>query len=117
MKQLFKFAVRQKMIRENPLDGYDVAKPVPTAMPDRGSIRFNHSGQRVASIEAMLAVLAFTGMRSGELRNPQHDDVDWETGFIAIRSREGSETKSRQVERSPFTPRDALPANGDDNQK
>jgi integrase len=103
VKQLFRFAVRQKLIREYPLDGYQVAKPVPTPMPGPTLDQIHALlASASARLKPMLAMLAFTGMRSGELRNLRREDVDLETGFISIRSREGSETKSRRSRKVPI---------------
>lgn len=51
-----------------------------------------------------LAVLATTGMRCGELRHLQVEDIDFGTGWISIVSRAGRETKTRASRRVPLHP-------------
>lgn len=51
------------------------------------------------------AMLAFTGMRSGELQRLQPKDIDWEGNWIHIVSREGAETKTGESRKVPIHPR------------
>lgn len=51
-----------------------------------------------------LAVLALTGMRSGELQRLRKEDVDRQQGWIHIVSRRGSETKTRRSRKVPMHP-------------
>lgn len=51
------------------------------------------------------SLLAFTGMRSGELRNLLVEDVDLDHGWIYIVSRPGCETKTGQDWKAPVHPR------------
>ena len=51
------------------------------------------------------ALLAFTGTRAGECRNLRATDVDFENGWIHIRSRPGFETKNGEDRKVPMHPR------------
>jgi len=53
----------------------------------------------------MLAVLAFTGMRSGELQHLRKEDVDLAGDWIHIVNRPGAETKTRCSRKVPIHPR------------
>jgi len=52
----------------------------------------------------LFAMLAMTGMRSGELRNLRTEDIDWKGNWIAIVSRPGLETKTRASRKVPLHP-------------
>lgn len=95
LKSLFKWAKQRKYLRENPLESMKFAKPI---LQPRG-------GPTRAEVEAILAtaqeprrtqyaVLAFTGMRSGELQRLRVEDVDLAGNWLHIVSREGAETKT-----------------------
>lgn len=47
-------------------------------------------------------MLAFTGMRAGELERLRPEDVDLAKGWVHIRSREGAETKTRESRKVPI---------------
>ncbi|MFV1965254.1 MAG: tyrosine-type recombinase/integrase [Pirellulaceae bacterium] len=53
----------------------------------------------------ILAMLAFTGMRSGECRHLQSQDIDFRDNWIHIESRDGYETKTGDSRRVPIHPR------------
>jgi integrase len=50
----------------------------------------------------MAAVLAFTGMRSGELRRLAPADLDLGGNWVHVRSRQGAETKTRLSRKVPI---------------
>lgn len=62
-------------------------------------------GALAGADRAMVAVLAFTGMRSGELQRLRREDVDLAGGWIHIRSRPGYETKNRRSRKVPIAKR------------
>jgi integrase len=53
----------------------------------------------------ILAMLAFTGMRSGECRHLQPQDVEFRNNWIHIESRDGHETKTGDSRKVPIHPR------------
>jgi integrase len=106
IKQFFKWCKSRKLIRENPIADYKLVRP--PLVPKEGP-----SLQQVNSILAasrgvfmiMLAVLAFTGMRSGELQRLRKEDLDLAGNWIHVISRSGAETKTRHSRRVPIHPR------------
>lgn len=52
----------------------------------------------------LFAVLAFTGMRVGDLQRLRQEDVDRCAGWFHVVSRPGAETKTRQSRRIPIHP-------------
>ena len=62
-------------------------------------------GRATEPLRSQLAVLAFTGMRAGELQRLRPEDVDLVGGWVHIRSRPGAETKTRESRKVPIHPR------------
>lgn|GEM_PF-790572 len=104
--QLCKWAASRKLILENPLAGMKLHRPPKKHKPCPTS----------AQVEALLAaaepplkqwltILAFTGMRVGELQRLATEDVDLADGWIHIRSRPGAQTKTGQSRKVPIHPR------------
>lgn len=95
IKQFFRWGKKRKMILENPLEEIKFVKPRlepkqgPTLV-DLNTILANAKG----TFGVILATLAFTGMRSGELRHLRKEDVDLFGGWIQIESRDGARTKT-----------------------
>ncbi len=106
IKQLFKWAQARKLTLENPISAYKLDKP-PLEKKDGPSL------EQVDRILAVLqeplrtpiAVLAFTGMRAGELQRLQPQDIDVTGNWILIESREGLETKTGESRQVPIHPR------------
>jgi len=106
IKQLFKWAKSRKLLTENPLAEFKLAKPHLEPRP-------GPSLEQVDRILAALteprliqvAVLAFTGMRSGELQRLKPEDLDLQGNWLHIRSRQGGETKTRLSRKVPIHPR------------
>lgn len=55
--------------------------------------------------KTQFALLAFTGIRSGELQHLRVEDVDLDGKWIHIVSRPGAETKTRESRKVPIHPR------------
>lgn len=109
IKQVFKWAAKVRLIPSNPLDRCSLSEPTPTEQPC-------FTPEQVSRIlagadeheSAMYAVMAFAGLRFGEMR-----DLYWsaiamppnEPGLLTI-SRGGSNgtTKSRRTRRIPLHP-------------
>lgn len=103
LKSLLKWAKQRRYIRENPLAEAKFERP---RLEPRG-------GPTQAQVEKILttaceprltqyAVLAFTGMRSGELQRLRVEDVDLKGNWLHIVSREGAETKSGYSRKVPI---------------
>lgn len=106
VKQLFKWARSRKLIADNPLADVKLNKPPlePKAGPTLKEVNdlLAAAGEPLRS---QLAVLALTGMRSGELQRLKPGDVDLAGGWVHIRSRPGAETKTRESRKVPIHPR------------
>jgi integrase len=97
IKQLLKWAKSRKLIQENPLAEIKLGKPplVPKGGPSPDQVD-QIVGAFDGSARTMVAVLAFTGMRSGELQRLRPEDLDLRGNWIHSRSRRGHETKTRE---------------------
>ncbi|MBA4192660.1 MAG: hypothetical protein C0467_32235 [Planctomycetaceae bacterium] len=106
IKQLFKWAKSRKLIADNPLCEIKLNKP--PMEPKAGPSLEQLNAILAAADEPLrseLVVLAFTGMRAGELQRLRPEDVDLESSWVNIRSRPGAETKTRQSRKVPIHPR------------
>jgi len=103
LKSLLKWAKQRKYIKENPLAEMKFERP---RLEPRG-------GPTQAEVERILkmaceprrtqyTVLAFTGMRSGELQRLLVGDIDLNGNWINIVSREGAETKTGYSRKVPI---------------
>ena len=103
IKQLFKWAKSRKLIAENPLSEIKLNKhPMePKAGPSLEQLN-TILATADEPLRSELALLAFTGMRAGELQRLRPEDIDLLGGWVHIRSRPGAETKTRQSRRVPI---------------
>jgi integrase len=103
---LLKWCRSRHLICENPLDGYKLTKPR----------RRHHMAPTLAQVNSLLsaaddpvrtilATLAFTGMRVGELQQLQPRHLDLDGGWIHIVSREDWLTKTGNSRKVPIHPR------------
>ena len=106
LKRFLGWCRQRKLVAENPLAETKYQRPRP---PRRGgptleqiNAILNAADERRGPI---LAVLAFTGMRSGECRHLRPDDVELRGNWIHIVSREGYETKTGENRDVPIHPR------------
>jgi integrase len=103
IKQLMKWANKRKLIRENPLAEYELEKPhqeegaCPTLEQVNRILDALPRSQRV-----QVGILAFTGMRAGELQRLKPEDIDLVDRWIHVRSRVGGETKNRKSRKVPI---------------
>lgn len=106
IKQLFRWAKGRRLLADNPLA--DVRLKKPPTVPKEGP-GLDQVDRILAAapepLRSQLAVLAFTGMRSGELQRLQKADVDLAGGWVHVRSRPGAETKTRESRKVPIHPR------------
>lgn len=105
LKTLFKWARHRKYLRENPLESMKFTKPIsrPRGGPSLAEVQ-TILAMALEPDRTHYAVLAFTGMRSGELRRLRVEDVDLEGNWIHIMSREGAETKTGLSRKVPIHP-------------
>jgi integrase len=106
VKQFLKWAKSRKLVAENALADFKLVKP---ACEPRG-------GPDLKQVEALLktlapklrtpvAVLAFTGLRAGELQRLRPDDLDLASNWVFVRSRPGAEPKTRLSRKVPLAAR------------
>ena len=106
VKQLFKWARSRKLIADDPLA--DIRLDKPPLEPKEGPSLAQVNALLAAADDPLrdqLAVLAFTGMRAGEVRRLRPEDVDPAGGWVHVRSRPGAETKTRESRKVPIHPR------------
>ena len=105
VKQLMKWARKRKLIRENPLAEYEVEKP----RTKKGLPSLNQVKRILATLAgpryAQISILAFTGMRAGELQRLKPEDIDLVDRWVHVRRPSGGETKNRQSRKVPIDDR------------
>lgn len=105
IKQFLKWCMSRHHLSVNPLADVEISKPILTARPAPTLAQVqNILNSCSASRKAMLAVLAFTGMRSGELRQLRREDVDLEGGWFRVISRDDARTKTKTSRKVPMHP-------------
>ena len=95
LKSLLKWAKQRRYVKENPLAEIKFERPKlePRGGPTRAQVERILKRAREPR-RTQYAVLAYTGMRSGELQRLRVEDVDLKGNWIHIVSREKAETKS-----------------------
>ena len=95
-KQFFEWCRTRTLLAVSPLLDYKLSKPVhePKGGPSLAQVDHLLAASREPRA-TQLAVLAFTGMRAGQLRLLRPADVDLEAGWITIQPVEGAKTKRR----------------------
>jgi integrase len=116
LKQWTKWCTSRRFVASNPLAEVKLVKPMlePKGGPtlDQVNLLLEAADE---PLHSQLAVLAMTGMRSGELQRLRPEDVDLVGGWVHIVSRPGAETKTKVSRKIPIHPRlravlEALPA-------
>ena len=106
VKQWVKWCKQRKLINSNPLEEYRLEKP---RLQPKGGPSLEQVNQILSLAKEPrrihYTVLAFTGMRSGELQHLQYIDVDLAENWLHIVSRPGAETKTRESRKVPIHPR------------
>jgi integrase len=103
LKTLLKWAKQRRYIRENPLAEIKFERPKlePRGGPTRAQVERILKKAREPR-RTQYAVLAYAGMRSGELQRLRVEDVDLTGNWIHIVSRGGAETKSGYSRKVPI---------------
>ena len=97
---------RRKLILENPVSDYKLDKPRLEKKDGPSLEQVDHILAALQEpLRAPITVLAFTGMRAGELQRLQPQDIDLTNNWIFIESREGLETKTGESRQVPIHPR------------
>jgi integrase/recombinase XerD len=106
IRQLVNFALSRKMITVDPLTNLKLKKPKLRPQPC-----WSHEQMEKILAAAkepqrsMLAVLAETGMRVGELKHLTWDDLDFGRGVILIREKDGWKPKTGDHRAIPMSPK------------
>jgi integrase len=106
VKQFCKWARSRKLLAENPVADFKLAKPPlePREGPSLAQVE-RVLGALPGPERTPVAVLAFTGMRAGELQRLKPEDLDLVGNWLHVRSRPGAETKTRLSRKVPIHPR------------
>jgi integrase len=103
IKQWLKWCTQRKWLVEHPLSDYKLSKP---RLERRGGPSWEQVEIILATaaepLRTYLAVLAFTGMRSGEMQRLKPEHIDLKNNWIHIFSLSGAETKTRVSRKVPI---------------
>jgi integrase len=101
-----RWCCRRHWLAAHPLADVKLRKPVlePRGGPSLEQVNSILSAAR-GHLKLVFAMLAFTGIRSGECQRLRPEDVDLSGNWISIQSRLGGETKTRRSRRIPIHPR------------
>jgi integrase len=103
IKQFLKWCKSRNLLVENPLAEFKLSKPVLEPKEGPSLEQVNRILTALPeSQRTLVAVLTFTGMRSGELQRLKPEDADLVGNWMHIRSREGAETKTRVSRKVPI---------------
>lgn len=106
LKSFFRYCRQRRLVHESPLVDMVFKKPI--AAP-RGGPSLEQIEAILAAVSeprfTQLALLAFGGLRSGELQRLQHLDVDLDANWVHVVSRVGAETKTGRSRKLPIHPR------------
>ena len=105
-KSFFNWSKSRKLVALNPLAEIRLKKPplVPKSAPGLDEVNAILAAASQPLYDH-LAVLAFTGMRSGELQRLRPEDIDLTGNWVHVVSRTGAQTKSRRSRKVPIHPR------------
>lgn len=103
LKGFVAWCVGRHLLEANPMAAMRFSRPV---LPPRGGPSLDEIKQVLAIAKeprgTQIAVLAFTGCRTGELQRLMVEDVNLANGWIHINSRAGGETKTGQSRKVPI---------------
>ena len=118
IKQLFGHALVQELVEVNPLRNLKVGKAKPRPQPVYSLDDVERILQAAPEpFASAFGLLAFTGMRIGELAHLEWSDVDLEDRWLHVREKEGWQPKTGQNRSLPLNDRamsilEALPHRG-----
>jgi len=102
-KQFLQWCVSRGLIKQSPLADYRLTKPPRMRRPAPTLTQVNTILARCSpSVVPRANVLAFTGMRVGELQALRKSDVDLRAGFIDVVRQTTGPTKTRAARRIPI---------------
>lgn len=106
LKTFIRWCVNRDLLEKDPLRSCKVSEPYipPKRTPTAAQIQqilAAAQGQR----QVQLALLAYTGLRAGEMQMLRPQDVDLEQGWIHITAHDGWVPKTRQARKVPLHPK------------
>ena len=102
-KGFLKWCVTRGFLHENPLALYKIAKPPREQRPAPTLAQVNAILQECSPrLRDPVALLAFTGVRVGELQGFRKIDIDFQEGFINVVRQIHGPTKTRTARRIPI---------------
>ena len=105
IKQFLKFCKSRKLISENPLADLRLNKPKANKRMAPSLMEVRQILNAMSGIDkTYILTLACTGMRSGEMRKLQPQDIDLVGNWIHVRSRTGLSTKTGASRKIPIHP-------------
>ena len=105
LKQFFSWCAERLLINRNPLALRRFQRPKYSPKPSPSLCQVNAILKEASAIRfPVLALLAFTGTRSGEAAHLQIQDIDFDGNWIHFVSREGFETKTGESRKVPIHP-------------
>jgi integrase len=107
LKTFLAWCADRGMTRSNPLANQKYTRPTPKRKDRVLTLEQVNAilDEARPQLKPILAVLAFTGMRSGDARHLLSCDVQLHDGWIHVRSREGAESKVGNEWKVPVHPR------------
>jgi integrase len=103
VKSFIKWCKSRKLMQENPIADFKLCKPPLQPKPGPSLQEFKLILGAVAEADrTAITVLAFTGMRSGELQRLQVQDLDLVGNWLHVVSRAGLETKTGYSRKVPI---------------
>ena len=102
VKQMFKSALRRQLIAANSLAGLSMSKPAPTVQPCFTPAQVAAMlAEADVHLQPILATMAYTGLRFGEVRDLQWGDLDLNHGRYGVimvrRGGSSGTTKTKRV--------------------
>lgn len=105
VKQWLEWCVTRHHLTSNPLGRMKFRKPVREPQPALKLSQVQEILTAATSrLQFILATLALTGCRIGELQHLRREDVDLKNSWLFIVSRPGAETKTRRSRKLPLHP-------------
>ena len=103
LKSFLKWCKQRRLLVHNPMEDMTFKKPLTRS---KGGPSLEQIDGLLAEVSdrrlIQFAMLAFTGMRSGELERLKPEDIDLEGNWIHVVSRDGAETKTGHSRKVPI---------------
>lgn len=106
IKTFLNWVVRRELLDRNPLRACKVSEPYVAPKTSATLEQVNQILTAAAGVrQIQYAILAFTGLRAGELQHLRPQDVDVKNGWIHVRAHGDWQPKTRRARKIPIHPR------------